>query len=141
MAQPNANTYSNTNQRRANKADDLTTRASDVAQDVSKEARNLVDKVVAYTKANPVEAAAIAAGVAFIAGAAILGPRLIQSREQRDFNRLIRQAYREAERVRDESSSTWSQLTDWVSKNATKMTLVPNGQVRRDRISASRGKH
>jgi hypothetical protein len=115
MAQSTARNYSS--QQSSNDAKDLQAKASQVAGEVSKEARNLVDRIVTYTKANPVEAAAIAAGIAFIAGAAILGPRLLQSRQERDFDRLVRRAYSGADRVRDESSSTWNRLTEWIAAN------------------------
>jgi len=116
MAQASASTYPATEQRTADKVKNIRDKASAVADDVSSEAKTLVDRVVAYTKANPVEAAAVAAGVAFVAGAAILGPRLLQSRRERDFSHLLRQAYREAERIRDDSA-TWNKLTDWVRAN------------------------
>ena len=116
MTRSYAENYSSSDQRSTDKVEDLKNKATEVAQDVSKEARTLVDQVVAYTKANPVEAAAIAAGVALVAGAVFLGPRLLQSRQERDYERLLRQAYREAERIRDDST-TWNRLTDWVRTN------------------------
>ena len=63
-----AENYSSSDQRSTDKANDLKNKATDVAQTMSKEASTLVDQVVAYTKANPVEAAAIAAGIAFYCG-------------------------------------------------------------------------
>jgi cell division septum initiation protein DivIVA len=115
MAQSTARYYSAG--QNSDKTQDLQDRASQTGDTISNEARNLVDRVVAYTKANPVEAAAIAGGVAFVASAAIMGPRLLQSRRERDFDRLVRRAYREADRIRDDSSSTWSRLTEWVANN------------------------
>jgi cell division septum initiation protein DivIVA len=112
MAQSQAQNVSSSNESTTDQVKDLRKKADDV----SKEARNLVDRVVTYTKANPVEAAAIAAGIAFIAGGIILGPRLLQSRQQRDYDRLLSRAYREAERIRDDST-TWNRLTDWVRAN------------------------
>lgn len=117
MAYSYAENYSSSDQSRSDKVTALRTEASDVAENVSKEARTLVDQVAAYTKANPIEAAAIAAGVAFVAGAIIFAPRLMQSRHERDFDRLVRKAYREADRVRDQSSASWDRLTDWVRAN------------------------
>jgi len=119
MAQSFAAKYSTAESRSTDQVQDLKSKASEVADDVSKEARTLLDQVVGYTKAKPLEAAAIAAGVAFVAGAVILGPRLMQSRQERSFDRLLRRAYREADRVRPDSAS-WKRLTDWINAN------VPN---------------
>ncbi len=117
MAQPYAKNYTSSEQTNSNKISDLRDKASTLAEDTSKEARNLVDSLVDYAKAKPIEAVAIAAGVAFIAGGILLGPRLMQSRQGRDFDEMLRRAYQEAERVRNDSG-TWNRLTEWVKANA-----------------------
>ena len=92
-------------------------KATEVAQSAKQEARSLVDNVVTYAKANPLEAMAIAAGVAFVAGAVIVAPRLLKgpTREEQ-IKRLLSDAYREAERVRDDAP-TWNRLSEWVKSN------------------------
>lgn len=123
MAQAYAENYNRSDERSSDNVGDLRNKATEIADDVSKEARTLVDQVVAYTKANPLEATAIAAGVAFIAGSLILAPRLMQSRQERDFDRLLRQAYDAAERARADST-TWNRLTDWVCERARHQHLA-----------------
>lgn len=102
----------------AKKATDV---AAEAAQSTKQEARTLVDNVVEYTKSNPMQAVAIAAGIAFVAGSVILAPRLLRGQirdetREEQIQRLLRDAYREAEHIRD-NSTTWNRLTDWVKAN------------------------
>ena len=57
------------------------------------------------------------APAAFVAGAVIVAPRLLKgpTREEQ-LKRLLSDAYREAERVRDDAP-TWNRLSEWVKSN------------------------
>jgi hypothetical protein len=85
------------------------TRARDLAED---EASSVIDRFVNYAKANPVETALATAGVAFVAGAIILGPRLWR-RHEGDLHRVLEKASREAKRVRSDVPSL-RQVSNWV---------------------------
>jgi hypothetical protein len=115
MAQSYAENYSSKDQKAT--AGEYASQAKDFAEDAKQEARTLVDRVVSYAKANPLEAIAIAAGAAFVAGGIILGPRLFKGPSRGEqFERLLSDAYRQAERARDDST-TWNRLSEWVRSN------------------------
>lgn len=117
MVRAQAQKFTDQDQAQTDELREYAKKATETAQAAKQEARSLVDNVVTYARANPLEAMAIAAGVAFVAGAVIVAPRLLKgpTREEQ-LKRLLSDAYREAERVRDDSP-TWNRLSDWVKSN------------------------